>query len=45
MYRLALYAHSYVRWVVVALGLLALGRAVAGWRSRVGWRRVDERRS
>ena len=43
MYHLALYAHSYVRWVVVALGLLALGRAVAGWRSRAGWRRVDER--
>lgn len=43
MYRLVLSLHSDLRWVVIALGLAALTRAVLGLRRRAPWRRSDDR--
>jgi hypothetical protein len=43
MYLLTLAVHSLLRWVVLAAGLLAAGRAVAGARSRSEWTPVDEK--
>lgn len=36
-----LIAHSWMRWVVLLLGLLAVVRAVAGWSSGRPWRAGD----
>jgi hypothetical protein len=43
MYSTILMAHSWVRWAVVLAGVYALVRALAGWTSRRGWSRGDER--
>jgi hypothetical protein len=45
MYSLVLGAHSWLRWVVVLLGLYAVIRAVAGWQNRRAWTSGDERTS
>lgn len=42
MYLLALALHSLLRWAVVAAGLIAVGRAVTGARSRRDWTPADE---
>lgn len=42
MYLPILALHSLLRWVVLAAGLLAVGRAAAGARSRAAWTSADE---
>jgi hypothetical protein len=42
MYPLALAAHSLLRWIILALGVAAVGRAVAGRRG-AAWTSGDER--
>ena len=43
MYPLMLVVHSLLRWVVLAAGLVAFGRAVAGTRGRRAWTAGDDR--
>jgi hypothetical protein len=43
MYSFVLVLHSLLRWVVILAGLLAVGRAVHGWRAQRGWTRIDGR--
>ncbi len=43
MYPLLLVVHSLLRWVVLAAGLVAFGRAVAGMRGRRPWTPGDGR--
>lgn len=43
MFTVTLVAHSLLRWLVVALGLLAAGRAIAGWSGARPWTNADER--
>jgi hypothetical protein len=43
MYQAALVAHSFLRWLVILLGLLAIGRAIAGLAVRTDWTRADDR--
>jgi hypothetical protein len=43
MYSLLLVVHSLLRWVVLAAGLVAFGRAVAGMRGRRPWTTGDDR--
>jgi hypothetical protein len=43
MYPLMLVVHSLLRWVVLALGLVAFGRALAGMRGRRPWTAGDDR--
>ena len=43
MYPLMLVVHSLLRWVVLAAGLVAFGRAVAGMRGRRAWTAGDDR--
>lgn len=42
MYSAFLIVHSLLRWVVILLGLIALGRAIAGVAGRKGWTPADE---
>jgi hypothetical protein len=43
MYALMLVVHSLLRWVVLAAGLVAFGRALAGMRGRRAWTVGDDR--
>jgi hypothetical protein len=43
MYPLMLVVHSLLRWVVLAAGLVAFGRALAGMRGRRAWTAADDR--
>jgi hypothetical protein len=43
MYPLMLVVHSLLRWVVLAAGLVAFGRALAGMRGRRAWTAGDDR--
>ena len=43
MYPLMLVVHSLLRWVVLAAGLVAFGRALAGMRARRAWTAGDDR--
>jgi hypothetical protein len=43
MYPLMLVVHSLLRWVVLAAGLVAFGRALAGMRARRPWTAGDDR--
>jgi hypothetical protein len=42
-YTLALFTHSLLRWVVLALAVIVLVRAFAAWRSGRAWLPTDER--
>lgn len=43
MYGAVLGTHSWVRWAVVLLGVVAVLRAVTGWQSRRSWTAADDR--
>jgi hypothetical protein len=43
MYPLTLVLHSLLRWVVLAFGILAVGRALGGLRARREWAAGDEK--
>ena len=43
MYSTVLLLHSWLRWVVILLGLVATIRAIAGASSRRPWVRMDDR--
>lgn len=43
MYPLLLSLHSVMRWVVVILAVLAVGRALYGWLGKQDWTELDER--
>lgn len=42
MYTTLLVVHSYFRWVVILLAVLALARAFGGWRTRRPWTPADD---
>lgn len=42
-YSLLLFAHSWLRWLVVALAVATVGRAVRGWVGRRSWSPLDDR--
>jgi len=41
MYAVVLFAHSWIRWLVLVVGLLTLGRSVGALVSGRGWTRAD----
>ncbi len=43
MYALTLVLHSLLRWLVVALGLVAFARGVTGWLGAKPWTPADNR--
>jgi hypothetical protein len=43
LYQVVLYLHSWLRWGVVLLGALTLGRAVHGWLRGRDWNQTDRR--
>ena len=43
IYSFVLIAHSWLRWVVLVLGLLALARSVGGWTQRRPWTATDRK--
>ena len=43
MYPLVLSLHSWLRWVVILAGLIALVRAIAGWSGSRAWTAGDNR--
>ena len=43
MYTSALLLHSWVRWIVLIAGILAVARAVAGMSGGKPWTRADDR--
>lgn len=43
MYPLVLSLHSWLRWVVLVIGLIALVRAIAGWLGGRPWTSGDNR--
>lgn len=43
MYTVLLFVHGWVRWVVLAAGFVAVGRAVLGLATRRGWAPGDEK--
>jgi hypothetical protein len=43
MYGAVLGTHSWVRWAVVLLGVVAVFRAVTGWQGRRSWTPADDR--
>lgn len=43
MYPLMLVVHSLLRWLVLAAGLVAFGRALAGMRGHRAWTTADDR--
>jgi hypothetical protein len=45
MYSMVLGAHSWLRWVIVLLGLYAVIRAIGGWQNRRPWASGDEQTS
>lgn len=42
MYEIVLLIHSWLRWVVLIAGLLAVIRGFAGWPGRSPWTRADD---
>jgi hypothetical protein len=42
MYEIVLTAHSWVRWAVVLLGIVASLRAITGWSQRKPWTGADD---
>ena len=42
MYGLALTLHSWIRWFVLLMGLVAVLRALAGWFGRRRWEAADD---
>lgn len=42
-YPVVLFLHSWVRWAVVVLCLLAMGKALVGWLGGREWTRADRR--
>ena len=42
-YDVVLLVHSWVRWVVVAVGVVVVARSFAGWRAARSWSPLDER--
>jgi len=43
LYLITLFAHSYLRWAVLAAVVFVLVRAFVGWRRARAWTRIDER--
>ncbi len=43
MYQVAIVAHSWVRWLVLIAGLVALARGISGMKSRRSWKSTDDR--
>jgi hypothetical protein len=43
MYRVVLALHNIIRWLVLAFGLLAVGRAVLGWIQKKDWTDSERR--
>jgi hypothetical protein len=43
LYPFVLFAHSWLRYAVLGLGLLLLGAAIAGFRASAEWSERDER--
>lgn len=43
LYAVVLFLHSWLRWAVVVLGVLALGKSLAGWLRGRDWARADRR--
>jgi hypothetical protein len=43
MYEVLIPLHSLLRWAVIAFGLLAAGRGLAGWLGRKDWLAPDQR--
>lgn len=43
LYAVVLLIHSYLRWVVILAGVLAVGRAVSGSSGRKPWTPADDR--
>ncbi|MEQ1573987.1 MAG: hypothetical protein ABL993_07045, partial [Vicinamibacterales bacterium] len=43
MYQVAIVAHSWVRWLVLIAGLVALARAISGMQGRRPWTSADDR--
>lgn len=43
MFALVLALHSLIRWVVLAAGIVAFGRALIGARRRGAWTKADEK--
>ena len=43
LYSVVLLLHSWLRWGVVLLGVLALSRSLLGWLQRRSWTAVDRR--
>lgn len=42
MYRMILFTHSYLRWIVLLLALLVCARSFAAWLRRAPWRPTDK---
>lgn len=42
-YTVTLLVHSYLRWLVMVLGLIALGRSLVGWLRGRAWQPADDR--
>ena len=42
MYAAVLFAHSLIRWIVLLLGVLVLGRAIRGRSSNAPWTPADQ---
>jgi hypothetical protein len=43
MYTIFIALHSYLRWVVLLLAIMAVARGVSGWRARRPWTPADDR--
>jgi hypothetical protein len=43
VYAFTLLTHSYLRWLIVAVGLLLLARTALGWARSSNWVEADER--
>lgn len=43
LYHPLLVSHSWIRWVVILTGLIAVARGVAGWAGRKPWLAADGR--
>ena len=42
-YTLTLFIHSYLRWLIVALGFVVFVRSLRGWQRASVWSEIDER--
>jgi hypothetical protein len=42
-YAIVLFVHSYLRWLLLALGVAVLVRAIGGWRAGRAWTRGDDK--